>query len=195
MSKIDELIAEHCPDGVEYTELKDVIDIKFGDRITKMVNMGTEYPVYGGGGVSFYTDNFNRENEYVISRFAISKSCVRKVNGKFWLMDSGFSFDVKNKEVSKDYVAYFLFNRQEEIYNCTTQSAQRNLIIEDFKKFRIPLPPLPVQEAIVEILDSFTLLEAELEAELEARKKQYEYYRNHLLTFDDAGGGRVADGG
>ena len=49
----------------------------------------------------------------------------------------------------------------------------------------IPLPPLPIQEEIVRILDKFTTLEAELEAELEARKKQYEYYKDNLLTFGD----------
>lgn len=49
----------------------------------------------------------------------------------------------------------------------------------------IPLPPLEVQKEIVRILDKFTTLEAELEAELEARKKQYEYYRNQLLSFPD----------
>jgi type I restriction enzyme S subunit len=52
----------------------------------------------------------------------------------------------------------------------------------DIDNFPIPLPPLPIQEEIVKILDTFTALEAELEAELEARRKQYEYYRNKLLT-------------
>ena len=54
---------------------------------------------------------------------------------------------------------------------------------------KIPLPPLPVQEEIVRILDSFTSLTAELQAELQARQKQYEYYRDRLLTFDVRGGG------
>jgi restriction endonuclease S subunit len=51
------------------------------------------------------------------------------------------------------------------------------------EKFKIPVPPLPVQEEIVRILDTFTALEAELEAELSARRKQYEFYREQLLTF------------
>ena len=51
-------------------------------------------------------------------------------------------------------------------------------------KIHVPVPPLPVQEEIVRILDSFSSLEAELEAELEARRKQYAYYRDELLTFD-----------
>ena len=58
-----------------------------------------------------------------------------------------------------------------------------NISKERLKKIQIPRPPLPVQQEIVRILDKFTTLEAELEAELEARKKQYEYYRDNLLTF------------
>lgn len=64
---------------------------------------------------------------------------------------------------------------------------------KDFKNISIPVPPLPVQEEIVRILDSFTSLTAELQtklqAELQARQKQYEYYRDQLLTFDVHGGG------
>ena len=62
--------------------------------------------------------------------------------------------------------------------------------ISKYSNFQIPIPPLPVQEEIVRILDKFTSLEAELEAELEARKCQYEFYRNQLLAFK--GGGECA---
>lgn len=64
----------------------------------------------------------------------------------------------------------------------------------DIDNFPIPLPPLEIQNKIVEILDKFTELEKELEKELEARKKQYEYYRNKLLSFEELtkrGGGRI----
>lgn len=54
----------------------------------------------------------------------------------------------------------------------------------------IPLPPIEVQTEIVRILDKFTSLEAELEAELDCRKRQYEYYRDKLLSFDNVGGAR-----
>ena len=64
-----------------------------------------------------------------------------------------------------------------------------NISKERLKKLPIPLPPLSVQQEIVRILDKFTQLEAELEAELEGRKRQYEYYRNKLLTFNEIGGG------
>ena len=64
-----------------------------------------------------------------------------------------------------------------------------NISKERLKKLPIPLPPLSVQQEIVRILDKFTQLEAELEAELDCRKRQYEYYRNKLLTFSEIGGG------
>ena len=63
-----------------------------------------------------------------------------------------------------------------------------NISKERLKKLPIPLPPLSVQQEIVRILDKFTQLEAELEAELEGRKRQYEYYLNKLLTFNEIGG-------
>ena len=62
--------------------------------------------------------------------------------------------------------------------------------IAKYSEFKVPFPPLELQNEIVNILDKFTQLEAELEAELEARRKQYEYYRNQLLTFSDEGGVR-----
>lgn len=180
MSKIDELIRELCPDGVNFLELGKVIRLNFGTRITKMNDMGTLFPVYGGGGESFRTDEFNRQDEYVISRFAMSERCVRKVTGKFWLLDSGFTFSVSSEEVAYDYVAFWLLSSQKAIFNATSQGAQKNLKVEEFKRFRIPVPPIQVQNEIISILNSFTQLEAELEAELEARRKQYHFYRNYI---------------
>ena len=70
---------------------------------------------------------------------------------------------------------------------CTFQGIPA-LNAANLKKLFIPLPPLSVQQEIVRILDKFTQLEAELEAELDCRKRQYEYYRNKLLTFNEIGG-------
>ena len=78
MSRIDLLIQEHCPNGVKHIALGEVIQIRFGERITKTKDLGTLFPVYGGGGESFRTDSHNRENEWVISRFAMSEKCVRR---------------------------------------------------------------------------------------------------------------------
>lgn len=179
---IDRLMAELCPDGVDFYTIDELITLDFGTRITKSKDAGTIYPVYGGGGASFRTDNYNRENKYVVSRFAMSEKCVRYVSGKFWMLDSGFTYSVKDESLlSYKYISYWLLNAQQEIYACSSQSAQRNLKTAEFKRFEVPVPPLEIQEAVVEILDKFTNLEAELEAELEARTLQYEYYRDSLF--------------
>lgn|GEM_PF-1692633 len=172
MSRLDGLIAELCPDGVPFREIGAVVKLNFGTRITKLKDSGSLYPVYGGGGESFRTDSFNREDAYVVSRFAMSERCVRKVQGKFWMLDSGFTFDPTDPLVDRDFVGYVLLSMQRAIYACSTQGAQKNLKTSEFLKFRIPTPPLTVQREIVRILDQFTNLETQLTAELNARKQQ-----------------------
>ena len=81
------------------------------------------------------------------------------------------------------YVYHYLSSQYEYIKSLGTGS-QTNINAGIVKKIKIPIPPLYVQEEIVRILDKFTTLEAELEAELDCRKRQYEYYRNQLLSFD-----------
>lgn len=83
------------------------------------------------------------------------------------------------------FLYHFLQTRTKYMYNLAGGGVQPNLSSNDIKeKILIPIPPLSVQERIVEILDKFTTLEAELEAELDCRKRQYEFYRNQLLTFE-----------
>ena len=84
------------------------------------------------------------------------------------------------------YLAYILQNDsfQQSVKQLTGQGSVPNVSQSALAKILIPLPPLSVQEEIVRILDKFTTLEAELEAELDCRKRQYEYYRNQLLSFD-----------
>jgi len=72
---------------------------------------------------------------------------------------------------------------KEHIFLSVKSSAQPNLNLQQMNNFTFPLPPLPVQQEISFILDKFIELETELETELEARKKQYEHYRNELLSF------------
>ena len=91
----------------DFIQLGEVINLNFGTRITKNNDQGTKSPVYGGGGESFRTDSFNRENEFVISRFAMSENCVRFVYGKFFMLDSGFTFLIKDKYlkmVNKNFI-------------------------------------------------------------------------------------------
>ena len=189
MSRLSELIAELCPDGVEYKTLGEVIVLCFGERITKSKSIGTAYPVYGGGGESFRTDNWNREDKCVVSRFAMSEQCVRHVSGKFWLMDSGLTFEAIDSRLDEIYIEKWLSANQLKIYACSTKSAQRNLKTDLFLRLRIPVPPLEVQREIVRILDEYTAAHDELVRKLEEetalREQQLSLVRNQLLTFSE----------
>jgi len=135
-----------------------LLTLEFGTRITKRGDEGTLYPVYGGGGKSFRTDSYTREDDVVISRFAMSSECVRTVRGKFYLLDSGFTFSITNDlvdRVSKAYVTHILFSLQDEIYACSRGHAQKNIDIDAFKAIEIPLPPLDVQNEIVAEIEGY----------------------------------------
>lgn len=142
----------------EMVKLGNILTPNFGVRITKKDKEGTKYPVYGGGGNSFYTDSYNRENEFVIARFAMSPNCVRFVKDKFFLLDSGFTFNLNEKYVrntSKTYVGNILMNVQDKIYACSRGEAQKNIDINRFLDIQIPLPPLEVQQEIVKELEGY----------------------------------------
>jgi len=144
----------------EYPTIRigDIIDLNFGVRITKRENEGTVFPVYGGGGESFRTDTYNRENEVVISRFAMSEECVRRVSGKFYLLDSGFTYSIREdhkQEIQKRYLDLIFLNYQQRIYSCARGHAQLNLDINRFKNLTIPLPPLEVQQEIVDEIEGY----------------------------------------
>ncbi|MGB4328148.1 MAG: restriction endonuclease subunit S, partial [Tenuifilum sp.] len=86
------------------------------------------------------------------------------------------------------YVYYFLLTKQEIIHSLKTGAGVSHVYPKDLQNFPIPIPPMEEQERIVAILDKFDALVNDisqgLPAELEARRKQYEYYRNRLLTFE-----------
>ena len=94
-------------------------------------------------------------------------------------------FVPNNNILDGRFLYHFLQTKTQYLYNLAGGGAQPNLSTNDIKeKVLIPIPPLAVQEEITRILDKFTTLEAELEAELDCRKRQYEYYRNQLLSLD-----------
>ena len=138
--------------------LGEILNIHYGKRITRRKDSGTSYPVYGGGGPSFQTDLYNRENEFVISRFGVSERCVRFVEGRFYLLDSGFTFTVKPEyasQVSKTYVGRLLMGRQREVFACARGQAQKNIDMELFYGLTIPLPSLEEQEKAARELEEY----------------------------------------
>ena len=130
--------------------LGDVCDIEYGTRITKKNTFGDKYPVYGGGGETFRSDEFNREDQYIISRFGMSPECVRYVEGKFFLNDSGMTVKTKTKNIIKTrFIEVFLYTQQRAIYLMGRGSSQKNIDMDAFKDIKVPDISEPLQRKIV----------------------------------------------
>jgi type I restriction enzyme S subunit len=187
MNKIDELIAQYCPNGVEYKKLGEVLDY---EQPNKYIVKSTIYsdnhktPVLTAGqsfilGYTNETDGIykaSKENPVII--FDDFTTSFHWVDFEFKVKSSAMKMLRPKKDVKVIFKFVYYAMR------CILYSPQDHARqwISQYSTFQIPIPPLPVQQEIVNILDKFTELEAKLEAELEARRKQYEYYRNQLLT-------------
>lgn len=179
MSRIDDSIAEYCPDGVEYKRLGDVCKIKNG-KDYKHLSAG-DIPVYGSGGVMDVrvdTSVYDRPTVLLPRKGSIAN--VFYVDGPFWNVDTIFYTVIDEEQVIPRYLYHVMMNVHIENYS-TGSAARPSLTQLALNKIEIPVPSLEIQSEIVRILDSFSSLEAELEAELEARRKQYAYYRDQLI--------------
>jgi len=186
MSKINELIAKYCPSGVEYKELGSVAEVYTGEQFNKrdMQNAGS-YPVINGGVLpSGYSDKYNEaENTITVSQGGASAGYVNFIKVNFWLGAHCYAIKLKSDILDNKFVFYCIKQQENKLMQSQEGAGIPSLNRKKLSSILIPVPPLEVQQEIVKILDAFTSLEAELEAELEARKKQYEHYRGELLSF------------
>jgi len=128
--------------------------VEFGTRVTKRLHAGTRYPVYGGGGATFLLDEYNREDCHIVSRFGMSEECVRRVDGRFFLNDSGLTVRTRDEDqLSQKFLDAYLLGSQARIFDLGRGAAQKNLNVEAFRQLVVPLPPLDEQKRIVEKLD------------------------------------------
>ena len=186
MSELQELIQKLCPDGVEYKKLgdKQVSIMQRGTSLTKNNSTEGAYPVISGGRVpAFYCDKFNREGETItVAGSGAGAGYVQYWNEPIFVCDA---FSIKGCEnVSTKYLYYCLTNVQDKIYATKNGGGVPHVHISSIENFLIPIPHPAIQEEIVKILDRFAEYAAELQAELQARQEQYEYYRNKLLSFN-----------
>lgn len=191
MKNLETLIQELCPDGVEFVKLGEVCEIKRGIRVVKKDLQETgKIPVYQNSLVPLgYKDEFNYPSNvaFVISAGAAGDVGYSQV--PFWAADDCLTITCPSN-IENKYVYYFLKNYEYKLKSKVRKASIPRLSRKVVDDLEIPLPPIEVQTEIVRILDKFTSLEAELEAELDCRKRQYEYYRDKLLSFDNVGGGQ-----
>lgn len=188
MSKLEELIARLCPDGVEYKRIKDLCTVSIGEFVHKnFQNEKYPYPVFNGGTkeTGFYNQYNRDENKIIISARGANAGFVNKVLTKFWAGNSCYTLDVKSESVDWVFIYYYLKSSEIKLLGDQQKGGIPAVSKKQVEEFKVPVPPLEVQREIVHVLDSFTLLTAELAAELAARQKQYEFYRDELLNTDE----------
>ena len=156
-------------EGWTYKTLEEVCKINYGTRVVQKKDSGTTYYVYGGGGATFMIDRYNREDCFIVSRFAMSPKCTRYVKGKFFLNDSGLSVSPNSKLLSQAFLDKTLLAYNDIIYSMGKGLAQRNLDMPSFKKLIIPVPPIEEQERIVSELDLLSSI-------IEKKKEQLKEY-------------------
>lgn len=181
-------------ENVEWKPLGEVITIEKGKQLNKnLLTESGEYPAYNGGVTySGFTDKYNySENKIIISQGGASAGFVNFITTKFYANAHCYVVLPNISKVDNKYVYHLLKMNQENLMGKQLGAGIPALHTANILGISIPIPcpdnptkSLEIQHKIVEILDKFTELEAELEAELDCRKRQYEYYRNQLLSFD-----------
>ena len=194
MSKLDELIKELCPNEVEYKELKDLCIISRGRVISKDYirdNPGN-FPVYSSqtenegnlGNISTY----DYDGEYLTwTTDGANAGTVFYRNTKFNVTNVCGLLKIKVEKITSKFLYYFLVIKAPEYVN--RGMGNPKLMSNVMERIKVPLPPLEVQNEIVRILDNYTKsvkeLKEKLNAKLITRKKQYSWYRDYLLKFEN----------
>lgn len=214
MSRLEELIQELCPDGVEIKRLDEVFEMfsgmtgasnkwaedgncQFIDYMNAYKNLKIDVTALKFATVKKLNQNTLKKGDVLFTsasetpdECAIASEIEDQIKDGVFMDDHLFGLRVKEpfrSQIAQGFLKYaFKASAFRSQVLKVVRGATRHYISKtDFMKLFIPVPPLPVQEEIVRILDNFTELTTELTTELEARKKQYEQYQDKLLSFDD----------
>lgn len=191
MSKLEKLIKEFCPSGVEHERIGDIAEVSTGKSNGNEAQEDGKYPFFIRSQTVKAKDDYEFDEEAIIIPGEGGVGDIfHYVKGKYALHQRVYRIHFFTNRIYTKFAfhymrAHFKSYIMQKAVSATVTSIRKPMI-EDFQ---IPVPPLPVQEEIVRILDSFTELTAELTAnltaEITARKKQYEYYRDSLLTISN----------
>ncbi len=173
--------------AVEWKPLGDLVVIKTGQAVSKQMisESGGDYPVINSGREPLgFINQWNTENDPIgITTRGAGVGSITWQEGRYYRGSLNYSAKIKdNLQLNVRFLYHILLEFQHEIHALCSFSGIPALNASELKKLQIPIPPLSVQTKIVQILDAFTAITAELTAELSMRNKQYQYYRDKLLS-------------
>lgn len=175
---------QNCP--IEWKELGEVALLKRGKTITSKTATEGPYPVISGGQKpAYFHGEFNREGETI----TVAGSGAYAGFVMYWdepiFVSDAFSIEPLKGALIPKFLYHYLLEKQEILFSLKKGSGVPHVYPKDVSKILIPIPPLEIQEKIVQTLDKMTEYVTELTSELTSRKKQYSYYRDKLLSFED----------
>lgn len=175
---------QNCP--VEWKELGEVALLKRGKTITSKTATEGPYPVISGGQKpAYFHGEFNREGETI----TVAGSGAYAGFVMYWdepiFVSDAFSIEPLKGALIPKFLYHYLLEKQEILFSLKKGSGVPHIYPKDVSKILIPIPPLEIQEKIVQTLDKMTEYVTELTSELTSRKKQYSFYRDKLLSFED----------
>jgi|SaaInlStandDraft_3_1057020.scaffolds.fasta_scaffold16722_2 type I restriction enzyme, S subunit len=213
MNKIEQLLQKYCPDGVEFKELSKIAEVSWAWIDKKIIDWEQEITllnymdVYRNHYIDWkipkmkVTANDNKIKQCNVLKGDIFITPSSEVKNEIWFSALAiedmpwvvYSYHIMRIRLSEyNYTQSMFINYlfrsdflQDKINKQAKWLTRFWLTKTQWEKIQIPIPPIEIQKEIVKILDTFTELETELETEQEARKKQYEYYRDDLLSFGD----------
>ena len=198
MSKIDNLLKELCPKGVGLKTICSICNVSRGRVMSKDYlrdNVG-EFPVYSSqtasNGVFGKINTYDYDGEYITwTTDGANAGSIFYRTGKFSVTNVCGLLKVNEPNVDSRFLAYILGSVAKKYVS--SGMGNPKLMSNVMSSIKVPIPPIEVQKEVVNILDKFTQLEAELSAELSARRNQYDFYRNQLLTFEQQDSQRERD--
>ena len=203
MNRLEQMIKELCPNGVEYVAIKDYFKRLKGTPITagKMKEIESpdgEIRIFAGGKTVINAHEKDIPNANITRVPAVlvqSRGVIDFIyyEKPFTFKNEMWAYTAENK-ITVKYLYYVLQNNTQHFRDSASgMGSLPQISLHVTEDFKIPVPPLEIQSEIVKILDEYstsvTALQQELEKELTARKKQYEYYRDMLLDFGTVHGG------
>ncbi len=183
MNKIEKLIKELCPNGMEWKKLEEVCEIGTGNSNRQDATDNGQYPFFVRSKDVLKIDTFEYSEESIIipGEGGIG-DIFHYIKGKYALHQRAYRVHPISDKLCGKFLYYYLFANfklyiNSKAVNATVTSIRKPML----EGFPIPLPPLPIQTEIVRILDKFVEQQEQIEKLIELRKKQYEYYRKELL--------------